>query len=72
MWDRYKKAFVGVEAAAALVAAAAYLFSGQDWRTAGTWFLVVQFAAVTGAVWAARIRSMTGRPASALVRPRRA
>jgi hypothetical protein len=54
-----------------LVTIVVYLFFGQQWRMAATFFLVMQFSAVSGAVWAARIRAMVNRQ-SGLAKVRRA
>ena len=72
MWAHYKKTFVGMQAVIWLVTLAVYVFFGQQWRTAATFFLVMQFSAVSGAVWAARLSAMMRRQSDGLVRPRRA
>ena len=72
MWEQYKKTFVGMQVVIWLVVIAVYLFFGQQWRMAATFLLVMQFSAVSGAVWSARIRSMMQRQSSGLVKVRRA
>ena len=71
MWEQYRKTFFGMQAVIWLVTIVVYLFFGQQWRMAGTFFLVMQFSAVSGAVWAARIRAMMNREAG-LAKLRRA
>jgi hypothetical protein len=63
MWEHYKKTFFGMQAVIWLVSVSVYLLFGRQWRMAATFFLVMQFSAVSGAVWAARIRAMTQRQA---------
>jgi len=71
MWEQYRKTFFGMQAVIWLVTIVVYVFFGQQWRMAATFFLVMQFSAVSGAVWAARIRAMMNREAG-LLKVRRA
>ena len=71
MWEQYRKTFFGMQAVIWLVTIVVYVFFGQQWRMAATFFLVMQFSAVSGAVWAARIRAMMNREAG-LAKVRRA
>jgi hypothetical protein len=72
MWEQYKKTFVGMQAVIWLVTITVYLFFGHQWRMAATFLFVMQFSAVSGAVWAARIRGMMQRQNAGLVKLRRA
>ena len=72
MWEQYKKTFTGMQIVIWLVTGTVYLFFGHEWRMATTFFLVMQFSALSGAVWASRIRSMMQREATGLVKVRRA
>ena len=71
MWEHYRKTFFGMQAVIWLVTIVVYLFFGQQWRMAATFFLVMQFSAVSGAVWAARLRARVNRQ-SGLAKVRRA
>jgi len=71
MWEHYRKTFFGMQAVIWLVALSVYVFFGQQWRMAMTFFLVMQFSAISGAVWAARIRAMVQRQ-TGMARVRRA
>ena len=72
MWEQYRKTFFGMQAVIWLVTAVVYLFFGHQWRMAATFFLVMQFSSLSGAIWAARIRSMMQRQSVGLVKVRRA
>jgi hypothetical protein len=68
MWEHYKKTFKGIQVVIWLVAACVYLFFGRQWQQAGIFFLFMQFSAVIGAVWAARLSTMTQRRAAGLIK----
>ena len=72
MWAHYKKTFVAMQSVIFLVTATVFFFFGRQWQMAATFFLVMQFSAVTGAVWAARVSAMLKRESRGLVRPPRA
>jgi hypothetical protein len=72
MWAHYKKTFVRMQSVIWLVSAAVYFFFGRQWHMAATFFLVMQFSAVTGAVWAARVSAMLNRESRGLLRAPRA
>jgi len=72
MWQHYKKTFVGMQVVIWTITAAVYLFFGHQWRMAMTFFLVMQFSAVSGAVWAARISAFARRDGAGLLKARRA
>jgi hypothetical protein len=72
MWEQYRKTFFGMQAVIWLVTISVYVFFGQQWRMAATFFLVMQFSSLSGAVWAARIRAMMQRQNAGLVKLRRA
>ena len=72
MWAHYKKTFIRMQSVIWLVSAAVYFFFGRQWQMAATFFLVMQFSAVTGAVWAARVSAMMKRETRGMLRPSRA
>src|SRR5947207_2880020 len=67
MWAHYKKTFVRMQSVIWLVSAGVYFFFGRQWQMATTFFLVMQFSAVTGAVWAARVSAMLNRESRGLI-----
>ncbi len=58
MWEQYRRTFVRIQVAIAVVSLAIYFFFGHLWLQAATFFFVMQFAAVIGAMWGARLRRM--------------
>ena len=72
MWQHYKKTVVGMQVVIWTITAAVYLFFGHQWHMAATFFLVMQFSAVSGAVWAARIGAMVRRDGTVALKARRA
>ena len=72
MWAHYKKTFVGMQAVIWVVTLAVYLFFGRQWRMAATFLLVMQFSALSGAVWAARLSAMMRRQSEGLLKAPRA
>ena len=71
MWAHYKRTFLGMQVTIATITAAVYMGFGHQWRMAMTFFLVMQFSSMTGAIWASRITAMMNRRAEGLIRPRR-
>jgi hypothetical protein len=71
VWEHYKKTFTGMQVLIWAVAAIVYLFFGHSLQRAGAFLVVMQFSAVIGAVWAARIAAIARRRETALpLRPR--
>jgi hypothetical protein len=68
MWEHYKKTFKGIQLVIALVAVGVYFFFGRHWQQAAVFFLVMQFSAVMGAVWAARLRAVMQRRSQGLLK----
>lgn len=66
MWEHYRKTFVGTQLVIALVVACVFVFFGRNWRAAATFLAVMEFSAVLGAGWAARIRAKLERRRVAL------
>ena len=64
MWQHYRKTFVGMQAVIWAVTIAAYFMCGQRLAPAGVFFVVMQWSAVIGAVWAARLSAMAQRRAT--------
>jgi hypothetical protein len=57
MWmKQYKKTFVGMQTVIALVTAAVYFGLYRTWAPTLSFFLVLQGAALAGALWASRIK----------------
>jgi hypothetical protein len=58
MWlNQYKKTFVGMQAVIALITAAVFFGMYRSWAPTLSFFLVLQGAAVAGALWASRIKT---------------
>ena len=70
MWEHYKKTFLGIQAVIWIVTISVYLFFGRDWQLAAGFFLVMQFGAVSGSLWAVRLRSIVQRRSTGLLRVR--
>ena len=66
MWDHYKKTFVGMQIVIAVVCLAVYFFYGHSLVRVAAFFVIMQWSAVMGAVWAARIRAASRRKAVGL------
>jgi CDP-diglyceride synthetase len=57
MWlTQYKKTFVGMQTVIALITALAYLQMYRTWAPTLSLFLVLQGAALAGALWASRLK----------------
>ncbi len=57
MWlKQYKKTFVGMQTVIALITAAVYFGMYRAWAPTLSFFLVLQGAALAGALWASRIK----------------
>jgi len=57
MWmQQYKKTFVGMQTVIALITALVYLGMYRSWGPTLSFFLVLQGAALAGALWASRIK----------------
>jgi len=57
MWmKQYKKTFVGMQTVIALVTAAAFFGLYRSWEPTLSFFLVLQGAALAGALWASRLK----------------
>ena len=57
MWmKQYKKTFVGMQTVIALITAAVHFGMYRDWSPTLSFFLVLQGAALAGALWASRIK----------------
>jgi phosphatidylserine synthase len=57
MWlTQYKKHFIGMQTVIALITASAYYALYREWEPTLCFFLVLQGAAVAGALWASRIK----------------
>ena len=57
MWlKQYKKTFLGMQTAIALITAAVYLQMYRSWPPTLSFFFVLQGAALAGALWASRIK----------------
>lgn len=56
MWDQYKKTFVGMQLVILLVTTGMYLLLSRDVAQVGTFFAILQFAALLGAYWGDRLR----------------
>jgi H+/Cl- antiporter ClcA len=61
MWEQYKKTFA-VTQAVILTVAVAVTFSTRAWNAGALFFVIMQFGAIFGAVWATRIKRMVPRP----------
>jgi hypothetical protein len=61
MWlSQYKKTFVGMQTVIALITAAVYFGSYRSWGPTLSFYLVLQGAALAGALWASRIKRRFG------------
>ncbi len=61
MWlNQYKKTFVGMQTVIALITAAVYFGMYRSWGPTLSFFLVMQGAALAGALWASRIKRRLG------------
>jgi len=56
MWQQYRKTFLRMQVAIALVTVGMYRFLAHDIAPTLTFFLVLQVAAVAGAHWGAHLR----------------
>jgi hypothetical protein len=57
MWlTQYKKTFVGMQTVIALITAGVYFGMYRAWGPTLSFFLVLQGAALAGALWASRIK----------------
>ena len=57
MWlNQYKKTFVGMQTVIALITAGVYFGMYRSWSPTLSFFLVLQGAALAGALWASRIK----------------
>jgi hypothetical protein len=57
MWlKQYKKTFFGMQAVIALVTASLHFAVYQAWQPTASFFVVLQGAALAGALWASRIK----------------
>ena len=57
MWmKQYKKTFVGMQTVIALITAAVFFGAYRSWAPTLSFFLVLQGAALAGALWASRIK----------------
>ena len=57
MWlNQYKKTFVGMQTVIALITAAVFFGMYRTWAPTVSFFLVLQGAALAGALWASRIK----------------
>ena len=57
MWlNQYKKTFVGMQTVIALITAAVFFGMYRAWAPTVSFFLVLQGAALAGALWASRIK----------------
>ena len=65
-FEQYKKTFARMQVLIALVTIGVMVFVGVHWTQAAMFFLVMQGAAVVGAVWAARIKGLAARRSDAL------
>ena len=62
MLERYKKTFVPTQALILTITAVIYLQT-RAWPVAATFFLIMQWGALAGALWAARLkRAFEQRP----------
>src|SRR5207249_4258591 len=66
MWDHYKKTFVGTQTVILVVSLAVFLFFGHSLVRVAAFFVVMEWSAVIGATWAARIRAVSQRKAVGL------
>lgn len=68
MWEQYKSSFKATQAAIFLVTAVTFFMLGRRPQQAATLFLFMQFSAVVGALWAARLAAITQRRSGRLAR----
>jgi hypothetical protein len=67
MWNYYKKTFLAVQIAIALVCWLTYRMASHDLGSAAIVFIVMQVSAVIGSLWANRLRrKMTCNASGAL------
>jgi uncharacterized membrane protein YfcA len=58
MWEQYRRTFVRMQIAIAMVSLAIYLVFGHLWIQAATFLLVMQIGAIIGAMWGVRLKHM--------------
>jgi CDP-diglyceride synthetase len=64
MWlDQYKKTFVGMQVVIVAACIGVYLSMYRTWPPTVLFFLVLQAAAVAGAMWASRLKRKYGQNA---------
>ena len=56
VWQQYKRTFLGMQVMIAAVSAGAYLMLYRQVLPVVTFFLVMQFGSVAGALWATRLK----------------
>jgi len=57
MWmKQYRKTFVGMQTVIALITAVAYFRIYRSWEPTLSFFLVLEGAALAGALWASRLK----------------
>jgi hypothetical protein len=62
MWEQYKKTFAKTQAVIGMVTAGTFLFMGHMVARSAAFFVVMQVAAVVGAMWGVRLkRKVDGR-----------
>jgi hypothetical protein len=57
MWARYKKTFVAIQTAIALVTCAVFLATGRRIPEAAVFFTAMQVGSVLGALWGVRLHA---------------
>jgi uncharacterized membrane protein YfcA len=56
MWEQYKKTFLGMQCAIALIAYVIHTQTYRQWQTTAVFVAVMQVGALVGAAWASRLR----------------
>jgi hypothetical protein len=64
MWKQYKKTFASTQGAIAAITLGTYLYLGHMAARSATFFVVMELAAVVGAMWGTRLKNKVNRQAT--------
>jgi hypothetical protein len=64
MWEQYKKTFAKTQGVIVAVTAGTYIYLGHMALRSATFFVVMELAAVVGAMWGWRLKTKVNRQAT--------